>query len=633
MPKLKSFIRESVLFLLFIFLPFILSGQFIPTEVVRSNEKTIIEGRMYYIHTVQKGQTLFSISKAYEVTQDDILKVNPEIDPANLREGQAIRIPQPAPKNIATYPQDRDAFYSHRVRKGQTVYSLAKKYDVDEELIYEYNPWARHGIQADQTIWIPRRKELQETRPGGEVQAAFFFHTVKETETLYAISLLYGVSVPDIVNSNPILREGLKAGKVLRIPKLVVADYSEAPSPDSVSAAVHPCMDISHEAVTYNVALLLPFFAPYNADEPEIPVDTIAEEGTYVPVHRQQGLRGRNFAEFYEGFLLAVDSLKATGLSVNLHVFDTERDTIKVKRIIRDLSLIQPDLVIGPIYSNDVGIAARLANYQEFNLVSPLSTRSALLEGNPRVFQVMPPREAECRSMAAYLTRFNDGRFILIRGTDSISQHDSWLFKKYLTEHMPVDSANQPLEFRDYNLDDKLMTELDSVLSKQVENIIIVFSESEPDVGRLISRLYMMSTLYPIKLFGLPSWQVWKTIDLTYFHNLQVHLISPFYTDYTNPAVKRYLYRSRMEYGYEPYEISSRGYNFSMLGYDLGFYFLSALRHYGKDFQYCIGHLESRLLLSPYHYVRYGVGGYVNEGFMMIRYNSDFTITNDYLSP
>jgi len=70
-----------------------------------------------------------------------------------------------------------------------------------------------------------------------------------------------------------------------------------------------------------------------------------------------------------------------------------------------------------------------------------------------------------------------------------------------------------------------------------------------------------------------------------------------------------------------------------MLGYDLGFYFLSALRHYGKDFQYCIGNLDSRLLLSPYHYVQYGEGGYANEGFMMIRYNSDFTITNDYLTP
>ena len=56
---------------------------------------------------------------------------------------------------------------------------------------------------------------------------------------------------------------------------------------------------------TFNVALMLPFFATYNVEELEVPSDTLAEEGTYVPQYRQQGLRGRNFAEFYEGFLLA----------------------------------------------------------------------------------------------------------------------------------------------------------------------------------------------------------------------------------------------------------------------------------------------------------------------------------------
>jgi LysM repeat protein/ABC-type branched-subunit amino acid transport system substrate-binding protein len=598
---------------------------------VRSQEKTIIDGRIYYIHTIQKGQTLYSISKAYEVTQDEILKANPEIDAVSLREGLAIRIPQSGSKEAAIYPQNKEDFYAHRVRRGQTVYSLAKKYDVDEELIYRYNPWARQGIQADQTIWIPRRKEMQSIEANNETQAGFYYHTVKEKETLYAISLIYGVSVSDIVDNNAFLRDGLKTGNVLQIPKPQAPGPAELAESDPVSD-IQPCFDVSREKVTYEVALLLPFFAVAGTEETLVSPDTIAEEGTYVPVPRQQGLRGRSFAEFYEGFLLALDSLKKTGFSVNLHVFDTERDTLKVKKIVRDLSLLQPDLVIGPVYTHDVNIAGRLARNQEFNLVSPLSSRSALVTNNSRVFQVIPSREAECKNMATYLSRFRTGKFILIRGSDSISLRDSWLFKKYLTEHMPVDSNNQPLVIMDYRLDDSFLEQLDKVLSQQEENIVIVFSESEPDVSRLVSKLYMMSALYPMKLFGLPSWQVWKTIDLNYFHSLQLHLISPFFTDYSSPSVKRFLYKCRREYGYEPYEIHSSGYNFSMLGYDLGFYFLSALRQYGKNFQQCIDQVDADLLLSSYQFVKNGEGGFINEGFNMIQYKPDFTITNSFLN-
>ncbi len=71
----------------------LLSAQMQPVEVKRTQEKTIVNGKVYYIHTIQKGQTLYSISKAYEVSQDDIIRENPGIDPAALKEGQALRIP------------------------------------------------------------------------------------------------------------------------------------------------------------------------------------------------------------------------------------------------------------------------------------------------------------------------------------------------------------------------------------------------------------------------------------------------------------------------------------------------------------------------------------------------------------
>jgi LysM repeat protein/ABC-type branched-subunit amino acid transport system substrate-binding protein len=601
----------------------LLSAQFQPVEVKRTQERTIVNGKVYYIHTILKGQTLYSISKAYEVSQNDIIRENPGTDPAALREGQALRIPASGSKQVIAYPQNKEDFIEHKVRRGQTIYSLAKKFDVEEEVVYRYNPWARDGIQPGQTIWIPKQKKVQVST--GEEMNGFRYHTVKEQETLYSISFVYGLSVSDIVDNNEFLRDGLKTGQVLKIP--AAPDKSkELVQVDSVPAVI-PCIPSSDDQAIYNVALLLPFFSQMINEEMGAPLDTIAEEGTYVPLQRQQGLRGKSFAEFYEGFLLAVDSMKNTGFSVNLHIYDTERDTMKTKKIVRDLSLIQPDLIIGPIYSEDVRIAGRLARYSEINLVSPLSSRTSLVGQNTRIIQVIPSKEDEYKSLANYISHLNKGQIFLLRGTDSVSMRGAWLFRKHLQEHMPLDVNNNPLVFHNYTLNDSLLTNISKVLTQQDENVVIVFSESEPDVSRLMTKLYMMSSLYPIMVFGMPSWQMWKTIELNYFHHLQLHLISPFYIDYNNAEVKQFLEKCRKTYGYEPYETSAMGYNFCMLGYDVGYYFLSALRQYGKDFQQCMGSMETHLLLAPYRFAQEGLGGYINQGFNMVRYNPDFTIT------
>jgi LysM repeat protein/ABC-type branched-subunit amino acid transport system substrate-binding protein len=603
----------------------LLSAQMEPVEVKRTQEKTIVNGKVYYIHTIQKGQTLYSISKAYEVSQEDIIRENPGVDPAALKEGQALRIPSAGSNQSIAYPQNKEDFIDHKVKKGQTVYSLSKKYEVEQDVIYRYNPWARDGIQPGQTIWIPKPKKVQISTT--EEISGFRYHTVKEQETLYSISVIYGLSVSDIIDNNDFLRDGLKAGQVLKIP--AAPDKSrEAVQIDTVPATI-PCIPSSDDQANYNVALLLPFFSQMINEEIGTPADTIAEEGTYMPLQRQQGLRGKSFAEFYEGFLLAVDSMKSTGFSVNLHIYDTERDTTKTKKIVRDLSLIQPDLIIGPVWSEDVRIAGRLAKYSEISLVSPLSSRTSIVSKNSRIIQVIPSKEAEYRNLANYISHLKKGHLFLLRGSDSVSARGAWLFRKYLQEQVPLDENNTPLTFQNYKLNDSLLTNISKVLTQHDDNIVIVFSESEPDVSRLMTKLYMMSSIYPITVYGMPSWQMWKTIELNYFHHLQLHLISPFYIDYNSAEVKNFLEKCRRVYGYEPYETSASGYNFCMLGYDVGYYFLSALRQYGKDFQQCLGSMEPHLLLSPYRFAREGQGGYINQGFNMIRYNPDFTITTE----
>lgn len=622
MKKQTGFILFILVYLL---CPVRVIAQFQPAEVIRSQEKTIINGKIFYIHTVQKGQTLYSICKAYGVNQEVVLRENPGTDPAALNEGQVIRIPEQGSREAAVYPVNREDFYAHVIKRGQTVYALSRRYNVTEELIFHYNPWAREGIKDGQTVWIPRNKVMPELTDETVNNDLFFYYTVKPHDTLSYIARSYGIRPSDIINANPELREGLKSGQVLKIPRIKTPEPDQTAVTDTLDESLSPCIPAG-ESVVYEIALLLPFFAEFNMEETLLPVDTLVEEGTYVPVQRQQGLRGRNFAEFYEGFMLALDSLRKTGFSANLHVKDTERDTLKIKKIVRELSVLKPDLIIGPVYSEDVKITGRLAEYLETNLVSPLSTRHQLITNNSRIFQVIPSRQAEGEVLARYMKNFTKGQFVLIRGTDSASMSNSWRFKKYMLESLPQDSLGNPLHFEDHKLNDSLIAVLGKVLSRDVNNIIIVFSDNEPDVSKLISRLSLMSAQHPMQLFGMPSWQTLKNVDWNYFHSLQVNLITPFYTDYTDPAIKHFLAKSRDAFGYEPYEISPLGYNFSMLGYDIGLYFLNALKQYGKNFSQCIDQIGTDQLLTRYRFIREGEGGYVNNNFVLIRYKNDYTV-------
>jgi len=623
--SLKSCFRYIAIVQIVLLLSHSGNAQFQPTPVVRSLEKTIVNGKIYFIHTVQKGQTLYSISKAYEVTQEGIKNANPQVDVVNLVEGLAIRIPESqTSKEAAVYPQNREDFYAHSIKRKETVYSLARKYNVDPDVIYYYNPWAKDGIKQNQTIWIPRQKNMLNISPEARRDDAFYYYTVKSKDTLYSIAKIYGVTVAEIINANPGLRDGLRPNQVLMIPRIPLPGLEEAAEIESQDASV-PCIT-PDEAHVFNIAVMLPFFASYNYEELTVPSDTLSVEGTYVPQLREIGLRGRNFAEFYEGFLLAVDSLKKTGLSVNVHVFDTEHDTNKTRRILRELSRIQPELIIGPVYAEDVNIAGRFARYNDIQLISPLSTRPSLVNNNSSIIQLFPSRQSESYAMANYIRQFDKGRIILISGTDAVSRENSNRFRQYLLSQMPVDANGKPLEFKSYRLNDTLTSQLATILSKEEENLMVVFSDSEPEVNSLVTRLIQRTSIYPVILFGMPSWQGWTNIDLTFFHTLQLHLITPFYTDFSSPQVRSFLKKSRNHYGYEPYEVYSLGYNFSMLGYDIGLYFLSSLRQFGKNFMPCIDQMDTGQLLTKYHFIKTQSGGFVNNNFNLIQYRPDFTI-------
>jgi LysM repeat protein len=198
-----------VITFIFAFVLTSVAGAQVPVEV--SNQKIVSGGRVYYMHEVQKNQTLYSISRAYKVTIDVITREN-VIPSSGIQTGQVLRIPSAEPVQASQNRQPAESrassttvsqaensgpgstvshggirisrekivtsgkvYFLHEVQKGQTLYSIAKAYQVTILDIDRENAIPAGGIQTGQVLRIPARSslvaEMEETKPAADTRA------------------------------------------------------------------------------------------------------------------------------------------------------------------------------------------------------------------------------------------------------------------------------------------------------------------------------------------------------------------------------------------------------------------------------------------------------------------------------
>jgi LysM repeat protein/ABC-type branched-subunit amino acid transport system substrate-binding protein len=625
-------------------------SQFQPTPVVKSDQRILYQGKTFYIHTVKQGQTLYSICKAYGVTQQEIVMANPGVSLNPLAAGQVLKIPV----KTETYteqsgkeerPNEDEHFYYHKVQGSQNIYYLHKKYGVPVEAIYRCNPGSQNGIKSGDIIRIPKKELVTESvQPPQNQEETIKQYTVRQGDTLYRIAESYGVTESDLINANKELRWGLKPGQVIIIPRpdQVWSKMSGILRDSIVSVTQHKilsaeqCDSIAsmkriHPII--KIAILLPFFASESFVEDTISLsDTISENGVR---NERLAFRGRAAVELYEGFLLAVDTLKYLNTTIDLFVYDTESDTIKVKKILKELEIIEPDLIFGPISGENVRIVSRFAFERKIPFVPPLAPEDSTLSYNPYLIRTIPSYKEEIREYTHYIAQQANKNIILIFKPGIQHQEQNIIFKKLLKEQMVQNGTYDSLNFHEVTLNDTVTKNVNSCLKPDIDNLVIVLSTYEPDVITVLANLHFMSREYSIELFGLPQWQRFDNVRIEVMHELQVTLFSPFFIDYSNSLVKSFILTCRNKLKYEPFKTTAKGtgINYTFLGYDLGRYFIEALNSYQSNLCDCLSYKDSKLLLSDYHYMfDSSLGYFVNKHITIIRYNKmyEMEVVKDY---
>lgn len=170
----------------------------------------VINGKVFVIHRVDEKETLYSISRRYGTPIARILEYNPTAD-AGLVTGQILRIPYTPRENRNTAEGTL-----HRVAEKETLFSISRMYQVSVEELKQWNNLTDNNLIVGQQL-IVRKPGIQqsERRPDLTPAEVRTVHTVEAGETLFSISRKYGITVQQLKEWNSLPGEDLKAGQKL----------------------------------------------------------------------------------------------------------------------------------------------------------------------------------------------------------------------------------------------------------------------------------------------------------------------------------------------------------------------------------------------------------------------------------
>ncbi len=574
--------KKTIPILLCIFLFMSTNAQI---KVEKSKEVIVVLGRKYFIHSVKKGETLHSISNVYEVSQDQVILINNE-EVKNLKSDDILKIPI-IDKNYKKISSIEITFTEYVVGKKESLYSIAKRHNVTEQDIIKYNPKVAKGVKKKQILKIPVFNQI-------EIKAEddfFIYHQVKQGETINSIIKKYNITKKQLVLMNPETEKKLEVGKVLSIPKkelteleFLIISGNESQIPDLINVdplyftdpSCKPCSEFMYsENKVFKVALLIPFFVDLNYTKSF----NVIEEPDKLNYYKNSEL----FFHFYEGALLAVNEMRRLGLSIDLHVYDTQNDSATVANIFSKYEMKNMDLIIGPIYSNNIDIVANFANENRINVVLPVSKKTEHLKENPFLFQVNPSNNMLIKNTTEYFTDYYDSSLVVIHGSKEKEMELLEVYRKNLINTFFQNTDLDTIALKDVMYNKDGMKGVRGALKKEQSNIVFIPSTNEVFVSNVLNQLNTLVSIekYKITVYGMPAWEAFNDLELVFFENLDIHYPSPSYIDDKDWQVEKFNTDFRTTFNGEPSV-------FSYQGYDVTLYFLTALKRYGKYFQFCI---------------------------------------------
>ena len=573
-----------------------------------------IKGKEYYIHIVEKGESLYAIHQKYGVPVEVIKQENPSVLDG-LSIGEKIFVP--VKDKEATTSIDGN-FIHHIVQKKETLYAISKLYKINQNEIIAANPSITEGLKEGASIKIPV-KGMQKKPISQDVttQLKYQTHLVQPGETLYALSKKYKVSITDIQEVNDGLKGGLKLGETIRIPILIhptATDSLGETITAETEASLRTMLDTIQKKQLYKIGLLLPFYLDEN--------DEIAIQQSENALEKRSIYPKSKFAiEFYKGFLQALDDITSDSCRFQVYLYDTNgKDANQTKNLLLKEEFKHFDLIVGPLYYSNFEEVAAFAKANQIPIVSPVKQSNKILLGNPYVFKSISSKSSSLNHLTTLVVdSFKTANLLAIidKNAKEKTLVDLYIdvYNKHLTqqEDTIVYSSVTPIHLTTVN------SEIQSHLKKHQNNVIFVPSSNATFITNLFN--YLVNTLNKkeyenceVTLIGIEEWLKYENIDLEYFERLNVHVLVSQYINYEDSLTHQFI---------KDYVDLNKTYpsKTTFLGRDIASYFGSAFKEFGTVFFDDSVYFSPRLLSSQFSFFKTGIeSGYENTHSYVLRF-------------
>ncbi|HLA54539.1 MAG TPA: LysM peptidoglycan-binding domain-containing protein, partial [Flavobacterium sp.] len=595
------------------------------------------------MHTAVAKETLYSISKMYNVTVDELKVANPFLS-EGLKIGQVLKIPggtaattvavsetKPKAVEVTRGATEQSAAKSgsvsfHVVEPKETKFGIAKKYGISVADLERQNPGIGQNLPVGYKLSIgatgsaPARTEtVAETRGTAERSEAkpkpvtteaitpstditdinrtvkktgYANYEVKPKETMFSLTQMLGISEEELIKLNPTLKDGLKIGMILKVPGKgsMVAETSTNKSFEDLSKTISG-------KDRKQLVLLLPFNAT------KIQGDTLKTLATRLKKDAFLNMT----LDFYSGALVAIDSAKALGLNIDVRIFDSEESKLSsnVANIVQNNKLQEADAVIGPFYQQHAEKVADLLSKNNVPVISPLSKESGKPYAN--LYQAMPTSDYSKSAVFNYMISKN-GNIIVVSDPKKAAN------REFITQHFPQAKFVELDENGNLNAE-----KLKAMFVKDIMNYVVIDSER---TGMILSTTNVLLNEMANQQLQLVIIEPNETLDFDEISMKRLTILKLLYPSLTreNESPESVVFEN--EYKKKNKIFPSQ---YATRGFDITFDTMLRLSQ-DKGFAASANDDKTEQVESKFDYAKKEDGGYINKGVYILQYNEDLSV-------
>ncbi len=591
-------------------------------------------------HTAEPKETLYSISRKYNVSVDDLKAVNGDALKDGLKIGQVIKIPgsgsattvaetKPAvskptespakPIQKKAEPADAASGVYHIVEPKETKFGIAKKYGITVAELERKNPaivsnlpigykLTISGTPAAQTaakqepVEKPKPVVHEISRPETTKSettkttrfSGFANYEVKPKETMFSLSQAFDITQEELLMLNPTLKDGVKVGMILKVPGKGSMTLQSAPSTGGKFVDLTQSVNSKDKK---KLVLLLPFNATKIQGDTAKTIAARLKKDAFLNMT----------LDFYSGALMAIDSAKTLGMNIDVKIFDSEESKVSsnVVSIVEKNDLLHADAVIGPFYQQYVEKVSEMLLKNNVPVISPLSKENG--KSLPNLYQAMPPSEFTKSAMLDFMK--SKGGNILVVSDPKRQSNKEFIGKNYpeakfvtITETGAVDIEN-----------------MKSLFSKDKMNYIVMDSEKTGMILSTTNALLNEMTNFQIQLVIIePN----ETLDFEEVSMKRLTILKLLY-----PSLTRENNTPEGQQFENAYKAKNKIFpsQFAVRGFDITFDTMLRLSQ-GKSFEDSAKEDKTQQVESKFEYHKKSADGYINKGVYILEYQEDLSV-------